>query len=258
MYLLIQMQARPYKNQTDDYLAVAGSFALTMIFVCSIIYKYASLTDSQDVAAKMSEEQDYIFNVPTFLLTVVLVVSVFGSLVFAFVLTVVQAVEEKRKRMLLRLIKYVKDGKEVVCKALADPQAFHLFLSHAWPAAQDRMRIVKERFGECLPSARVFLDVDDLKSGSGTAEVDKSECILVFTTTSYFCKKNSMKELYRAVVQKRPILAMLEPDTTQEGGLTQAAITQMLTSEDLDGVKFEWLKKQYAKWADEGLGAQRL
>jgi hypothetical protein len=98
----------------------------------------------------------------------------------------------------------------------------------------------------------VFLDVDDLKSGSGTAEVDKSECILVFTTTSYFTKKNSMKELYRAVVQKRPILAMLEPDTSQEGGLTQAAITAMLTSEKLDGVKFDWLKKQYTKWADEG------
>ena len=61
-----------------------------------------------------------------------------------------------------------------------------------------------------------------------------------------------MKELYRAVVQRRPILAMLEPDTTQEGGLTQAAITEMLTSEKLQGVKFDWLKKQHAKWAAEG------
>jgi hypothetical protein len=94
--------------------------------------------------------------------------------------------------------------------------------------------------------------VDDLKSGSGTAEVDKSECILVFTTTSYFCKKNSMKEMYRAVVQRKPILAMLEPDMTQEGGLTQATITEMLTSEKLEGVKFDWLKKQHGKWLDEG------
>ena len=28
VYLLIQMQAAPYKNTTDDYLATAGSFAL--------------------------------------------------------------------------------------------------------------------------------------------------------------------------------------------------------------------------------------
>ena len=58
-----------------------------------------------------------------------------------------------------------------------------LLCSHAWPAAQDRMRIIKARFAEALPSCRVFLDVDNLKSGSGTAEVDKSECILVFCTS---------------------------------------------------------------------------
>jgi hypothetical protein len=44
------------------------------------------------------------------------------------------------------------------------------------------MRIIKARFAEALPSCRTFLDVDNLTSGSGTAEVDKSECILVFCT----------------------------------------------------------------------------
>jgi hypothetical protein len=37
----------------------------------------------------------------------------------------------------------------------------------------------------------------------------------VFCTSQYFEKKNSLKELYRAVVQRRPILAMLEPDASQ-------------------------------------------
>jgi hypothetical protein len=252
IFLLIQLQAKPYKNPSDDLLASASSFALLMVFLCSIFYKYASLIDSEELQAKMSDEQREDYITSSLALSVILIVSVLGSILAAAVLAAVQVAQEIRKRMALRLLKYAKDGKEVVCKRLTDAQAFHLFLSHAWPAAQDRMRIVKERFGECLPSARVFLDVDDLKSGSGTAEVDKSECILVFTTTSYFCKKNSMKELYRAVVQRRPILAMLEPDTTQEGGLTQAAITEMLTSEQLDGVKFEWLKKQHGKWAKEG------
>ena len=71
----------------------------------------------------------------------------------------------------------------------------------------------------CLPA--VCASVDDLRSGSGTAEVDKSGCVLVFCTSQYFEKKNSMKELYRAVVQRRPILAMLEHNPTQEGGLDQ-------------------------------------
>ena len=39
-----------------------------------------------------------------------------------------------------------------------------------------------------------------------------------------------MKELYRAVVQRRPILAMLEPDATQEGGLDQAAVEALITN----------------------------
>jgi hypothetical protein len=76
----------------------------------------------------------------------------------------------------------------------------------------------------------------DLKSGSGTAEVDKSECILVFCTFQYFEKKNSLKELYRAVVQCRQILAMLEPDKTQEGGLDQVAVRALITNEKLDNV----------------------
>ena len=258
VYLLVQLQAKPYKVPTDDLLASASSFSLLMVFLCSVFYKYAALTNSEELQEKMSQEQkdDYITSSLT--LSFVLILSVLGSILAAAGLACAQVIGEMRARMKLRLIKYASNGKEVVCKVLtdasgmADAQAFHLFLSHAWPAAQDRMRIVKERFAEALPSAKVFLDVDDLKSGSGTAEVDKSECILVFTTTSYFTKKNSMKELYRAVVQRRPILAMLEPDMTQEGGLTQAAITEMLTSEQLDGVEFKWLKKQYSKWALEG------
>ena len=159
---------------------------------------------------------------------------------------VVSAANALRK---LKLLKHLRDGKLVVLPPLDDPQASHLFLSHAWPHGQDRMRIIKARLEVSLPSCRIFLDVDDLKSGSGTAEVDKSECILVFCTTEYFEKKNSLKELYRAVVQRRPIQAMLEPDKTQQGGLDQAAIKALITNESLD--KFE-LRHKWAEWREEG------
>jgi hypothetical protein len=46
-----------------------------------------------------------------------------------------------------------------------------------------------------------------------------------------------MKELYRAVVQHRRILAMLEPDATQEGGLDQAAVKALITNLKLDHSK---------------------
>jgi len=79
--------------------------------------------------------------------------------------------------------------------------------------------------------------------------VDKSECILVFCTSPYFEKKNSLKELYRAVVQRRPILAMLEPDATQEGGLDQRAVEGLITNKKLDKFK---LRKKWQEWGEDG------
>ena len=90
--------------------------------------------------------------------------------------------------------------------------------------------------------------MDDLKSGSGTAEVDKAECILVFCTKQYFEKKNSFKELYRAVVQRRTILAMLEPDATQEGGFDQATIERFITSKSVS--KFN-LQTKWSEWKED-------
>ena len=59
----------------------------------------------------------------------------------------------------------------------------HLFLSHCWQHGQDQCATIKRQLNLLLPGVSIFLDVDDLKSGSGTAEVDKSECILVFCTS---------------------------------------------------------------------------
>ena len=53
-YLMVQLQARPYKNPSDNYLAVASSFSLLMVYFCSVIYKYANLTASEELQKKMS------------------------------------------------------------------------------------------------------------------------------------------------------------------------------------------------------------
>jgi hypothetical protein len=62
---------------------------------------------------------------------------------------------------------------------LESSSCFHLFLSHAWPLGQDVCKLIKQRCREICPSTReVFLDVEDLTSGSGTKEVDHRRCIL--------------------------------------------------------------------------------
>jgi hypothetical protein len=74
----------------------------------------------------------------------------------------------------------------------------------------------------------------DLKIGSGTAELDQSECVLVFCTSYYFEKRISLKELFRAVCQNKHILAMLEPDVAQHGGLNQVDVQALITNAKLD------------------------
>jgi hypothetical protein len=157
---MIQLQAMPYESASDNYLATACSFALLMLFLCSIVYKYDALTGSNDLQEKMSREQKDNYVVPQVLLSTILVMSIVGSLVVTGLLAAVQAVTITRQRAKLHRLKHADTGKWVVVTTLDDPQAFHLFLSHAWPAAQDRMRIVKARLLECLPSCRTFLDVD--------------------------------------------------------------------------------------------------
>jgi hypothetical protein len=61
-------------------------------------------------------------------------------------------------------------------------------------------------------------------------------CAQVFCTSSYFEKRSSLEELFRAVVQRRPILPMLEPDRLQEGGLKQVEIEALITIQRLEQV----------------------
>jgi hypothetical protein len=181
-----------------------------MLFFCAVIYKYDALTGSDDLQDKMSLEQVLKhsqgnplprfaipdrprlcsqrenFIVPDWALSLLLLHSVWSSLLVAGALVVVQVATDVRNDANLRRLKYVETGLWVECKQLFDAQAYHLFLSHACassarhgdlpqtkgsevnrpqfslagPAAQDRMRAVKARLLECLPSCRTFLDVD--------------------------------------------------------------------------------------------------
>ena len=65
-------------------------------------------------------------------------------------------------------------------------------------------------------------------------ELDKSGCILVFCTSPYFEKRNSLKELFRAVCQHKYIIAMLEPDVAQQGGLKKVDVQALITNAKLN------------------------
>ena len=51
---MVQLQASPYKNRSDDYLAVASSFSLLMVFFCSIIYKVHNPSGNPPIGPRLA------------------------------------------------------------------------------------------------------------------------------------------------------------------------------------------------------------
>ena len=101
---------------------------------------------------------------------------------------------------------------------------FHLFLAHAWASGQDQMQVVKQRLTEMLPEVKVCLDVDTLHRthGKGAELVVRCEHFLVFCSGGFFSSPNCIRELICAVLQRKPIIVLMEPDR-RHGRLTKAA-----------------------------------
>ena len=98
IYLMVQLYAKPYKNATDDLLATAASFSLLMIFLCSILYKLAGLTATDDIQEKMNEEQRDEFIVSQLAISSVMLASLFGSIIMVTVFAIMETIVEGRKR----------------------------------------------------------------------------------------------------------------------------------------------------------------
>jgi len=103
-----------------------------------------------------------------------------------------------------------KAGKELTATS-EQVVSWDLFLSHVWGGASGgraKMRVIKMKLKEMMPTLRVFLDVDDLKEGRGMRDVDHSYTVLIFATEGYFKSPNCMRELLRAVLCRKKIVVM--------------------------------------------------
>ena len=113
VFLLVQLQSRPYCSMSNNYLALTSSFSLLVLFMCSILYKYDVLTASVELRDTMSLEQrdDYLFS--QLMLTVILSLSVSGSLIVSGILLVVQISEAALVRARARRLVYLNGDQEV-------------------------------------------------------------------------------------------------------------------------------------------------
>ena len=143
-FLLFQVQASPYKEMSDDFLASASSFGLVVAFLVSTAFKYSVFTDLADIQDRMSIEQRSMYIVNQATLTIIMILSILGTLILSFILFLVQFIIEGRRsrREALaskaRRLRYKINHKEVVAPELPSPSTltaatfFHVFLSHVW------------------------------------------------------------------------------------------------------------------------------
>ncbi|EOD15625.1 hypothetical protein EMIHUDRAFT_451652 [Emiliania huxleyi CCMP1516] len=132
----------------------------------------------------------------------------------------------------------------VQLEPLTDGNKYHLFLSHSWLSGQDAVRVMKERLLNLLPDTKIFLDVDDLASGRGAAEVAMSKILVVFLSDGYLTRPNTVRELLRAMsLQKIVITVYDERSVYMDKGVLRAAIEAAclnLSRWGLDGDLAAW------------------
>ena len=273
VFLVFQVQTMPFNSNFDNYLAVGCSLSLSVMFLCTIFYKFASLVELPGISDRMSIELKLDYEVQGVLLSAIFIVCVFGALVFSAVLTVEQMRQEREQRLReeragkARRLRWVDDASEVVInkkpvipkstppsftptyKMGAVSDLFHIFLSHVWGTGQDQMRIVKTRLKEMMPDVVPFLDVDDLREGKGAEYVDASSVTLIFVSYGYFASPNCMRELLRAVVTGKPVVTLMESEQ-KHGGLTEAEVKQQLhdASSPFEKKEGEKYHSMYAMW----------
>lgn len=72
------------------------------------------------------------------------------------------------------------------------------------------MRVIKEKMLLMVPSVRVYLDVDDLREGSGATELPLCGSMLCYLSEGYFDSISCMRELLWAVHLRKPVVVLVE------------------------------------------------
>ena len=78
------------------------------------------------------------------------------------------------------------------------------------------MAVIRRRVGELLPSARIFLDVDDLEDISKLElYIERSMTVLIFLSRGYFLSANCLREAHASVQKAKPLVRLheMEPST---------------------------------------------
>ena len=71
LYLVLQLQAQPFKDASDDYVALASSASLTVLFFSCVVIRVGVLVETEEVKNILPPRLKDLFNIPTALVSVV-------------------------------------------------------------------------------------------------------------------------------------------------------------------------------------------
>ena len=153
VYLCVQVSAAPFMRLSDDFFAAGCSLLLAVFFLCALVFKYAELTQLDELQSRMSSEQKDDYYMPYIVFSGIFMATCSGVFGLLGVIFAVQAADEARRAVhearasRARRLRWVADSSEVrlglpllldegatpyVALAPAIKERFHLFLSHVW------------------------------------------------------------------------------------------------------------------------------
>ena len=140
----------PYRDPIGGRLHALQSLLLIVVFLTGVLVR---LCDDPEYGAQLCPSFGF---ESAFGVSSIFLLMNFGNCVVLLSLICMKAFTQS-KATTLRL----KSGSEPAV-TLASEHKYHTFISHIWSTGQDQAAVIKRQICLLLPTAKVFLDVDDL------------------------------------------------------------------------------------------------
>ena len=221
VYVMFQLTL-PYQYDVTNAVQSAAFLQLLLTYISAFLF--------YDGGGGEAIDEDTLYADGLGLLLVGVNSGCFIVMVFSACLNIIRV----RRTSSQRRLRY--DTGQFVGYRELPPLQYHLFLSHIWATGQDQVRIIRERLLDMFPPGlRVFLDVEepDFEIDDLEGYIDRSDVVLVLATQGYFQSYNCMRELRRAVQQKKQLICVLEPEP-KRGRLTRDEVREELGDETVE------------------------
>ena len=200
--IVLALYFDPYKDANDSRLYSAVQVMLLVVFQAGVIIR---LCKDEALCQTFGFARAY---------DVSIACGLWSCLTFAVVAVMISIKAFMRTNDAhLRL----RNGK-LPTVTLAAEHMYHTFVSHIWESGQDQAAVIKRQLLLLMPTAKVFLDVDDLvEIGALEKYVRGTACMLLFLSRGYFRSRNCMREVRAAVAENKPWVLVHEADAGKGG-----------------------------------------